>query len=61
MTEEEYQEIFNNTLGKIMTTIEISGNEALKKSIKKELFDFSDIIRERAIKGVRENGNKGLY
>jgi len=44
-----------------MTTIEISGNEALKKSIKKELFDFSDIIRERAIKGVRENGNTRLY
>lgn len=56
MLEEEYQLQFNQTLGRILTLIEVSGNEALKKKVRSELFDFSDFIKERVIKGERENG-----
>ena len=55
MQEKEYQETFNEFLGKVMTMIELSGNEALKRGVRKAMFDFSDIIRERVIKGEREN------
>lgn len=56
MDEQEYQDQFNNLMGIVMTALEISGNEALKKTIKRAMFDFSDAIRERVFnKGEREN------
>jgi hypothetical protein len=57
MQEQEYQSIFNKTLAKIMTLIEVSGNEPLKREIKSAMFDFSDNIRERLIQGERDGEN----
>ena len=56
MQEKEYKQIFNTTLAKIMTLLEVSQNQPLKKEVKSTLYDFSDAIRERLIKGERENG-----
>ena len=58
MQESEYKQIFNTTFGKIMTLLEVSQNQPLKKEVKSALFDFSDEIRERLTKGERENGNR---
>ena len=52
----ENQEQFNITMGKILTLLEVSGNDALKRKVRSELFDFSDFIRERVFKGERGNG-----
>ena len=55
MQETEYQEHFNELMNITMSALELSSNEHLKKKIKKAMFDFSDIIRERLLKGEREN------
>jgi hypothetical protein len=44
MTQEQYQESFNAMLKDISEMIEITGNEALKRLVKKRLFDFSNEI-----------------
>ena len=55
MQETEYKQIFNKTLAKLMTLLEVSGNEPLKREVKSAMFDFSDSIRERFIKGERDH------
>ena len=49
MREQEFKKEFNKTMGKILTLLEVSNNQALKREVKSVLFDFSDNIRERAI------------
>lgn len=58
MQEQEYQEQFNLTMGKILTLLEVSGNDALKKKVRSELFDFSDFIRERVFNKGERDGNR---
>jgi len=60
MQEQEYQEYFNNLMSTTMSALELSGNEHLKKTIKRAMFDFSDIIRERLLKGERENDERNF-
>ena len=61
MQEDEYQEYFNELMNVTMSALEVSGNEHLKKKIKKAMFDFSDIIRERLLKGERANGTERIF
>ena len=59
LNELEFNREFNKMLGKIMTLIEVSGNDALKREVKSCLFDFSDNVKDRVITGERDNdGNK---
>lgn len=44
MTREEYQINFNNLIKEVSELLEATGNDVLKKIIKKKLFDFSDKI-----------------
>jgi hypothetical protein len=61
MQEQEYQEYFNDLMKVTMSALELSGNEHLKKTIKRAMFDFSDIIRERLLtKGERENDREQI-
>lgn len=49
MTKNKYQEAFNSMIRDISEMIEITGNEVLKKLVKKRLFEFSEEIEgERA-------------
>lgn len=50
MTEKEYQMLFNKLIKDVSELLEVSGNVALVRLIKKKLFDFSD-----SITGEREN------
>lgn len=49
MTKEQYQSAFNTMLRDVSEMIEITGNEVLKRLVKKRLFEFSEqIAGERA-------------
>lgn len=49
MTKQEYQIIFNKLIKDISELLEVSGNDALVRIVKKKLFDFSDeLTGERA-------------
>ena len=61
MQEKEYQSIFNKTLAKIMTLLEVSGNEHLKREVKSALYDMSDGVREIFTTGERANGQERNY
>lgn len=50
MSEQEYQNYFNELIRDISELLEVSGNESLVRCVKKKLFDFSD-----KIKGERVN------
>lgn len=53
MTKNKYQEAFNSMIRDISEMIEITGNEVLKKLVKKRLFEFSE-----EIEGERADANK---
>ena len=40
-----FRTIFNKKIGEIMELLDITGNDALKKSIKKKLWDLSDELQ----------------
>ena len=48
--------IFNKKIGEIMEILDVSGNEALKRSVKKKLWDLSDELQELS-KNTEESNN----
>jgi hypothetical protein len=39
------KQIFNKSIGEIMELLEVTGNDALKKAVKKKLWDLSDALQ----------------
>lgn len=56
--EKKYQELFNKMIRDVSEMIEIAGNEALKRYVKKRLFEFSDEVREFFLKEKERNKEK---
>lgn len=56
--EKKYQELFNKMIRDVSEMIEIAGNEALKRYVKKRLFEFSDEVRECFLKEKERNKEK---
>jgi hypothetical protein len=48
--QEEIKNIFQSYIGRAMGLLEMTGNEALKRELKKVLWDLSDDIQEKVIK-----------
>lgn len=52
---QNYQESFNSMLRDISEMIEITGNEVLKRLVKKRLFEFSEEIEGEIVNAISYN------
>lgn len=52
---QNYQESFNSMLRDVLEMIEITGNEVLKRLVKKRLFEFSKEIEGEIVNAISYN------
>lgn len=52
---QNYQDSFNSMLRDISEMIEITGNEVLKRLVKKRLFEFSEEIEGEIVNAISYN------
>lgn len=58
MTNDNYQEAFNAMIRDVSEMIEITGNQVLKKLVKKRLYDFSEEIEGGRANGLDKNTDR---
>ena len=60
--EEKFKITFQKYIGRIMGLLEVSNNNALKREVKKTLWDLSDELEESLKKEEEsENGKKSIH